>query len=69
MEEIRSADACLSLKTLSINGKDLMALGMPAGRELGVLLSALLDEVIEERLPNDRQSLLAAAKERISRKA
>ena len=69
VEEIRAADACLSLKTLRINGKDLMTLGMPAGKELGVLLSALLDDVIEERLPNDRQTLLAAAKERISRKA
>ena len=65
MEEIRVEDACLSLRTLAIGGDDLMALGVPKGKQIGELLHALLDDVIEERLPNEKEALLQAAKERI----
>lgn len=65
MEEIRAEDACLSLRTLAIGGDDLMALGVPKGKQIGELLHALLDDVIEERLPNEKEALLQAAKERI----
>ena len=67
MEEIRAEDACLSLRTLAISGDDLMALGVPKGKQIGELLHALLDEVIEERLPNEKNALLQAAKERIKK--
>ena len=67
MEEIRAEDACLSLRTLAIGGDDLMALGVPKGKQIGELLYALLDDVIEERLPNEKEALLQAAKERIKK--
>lgn len=67
MEEIRAEDACLSLRTLAIGGDDLMALGVPKGKQIGELLHALLDDVIEERLPNEKEALLQAAKERIKK--
>ncbi len=63
--EIRSEDACLSLRTLAVNGADLLALGIPEGKRIGAILQSLLDEVIEERLPNEKNALLQAAKERI----
>ena len=63
MRELREEDACLSLKTLAIKGNDLMALGVPAGKQMGRLLQLLLDEVVEERLPNEREALLSAARE------
>ena len=47
----------------NINGKDLMALGVPAGKRIGELLQMLLDEVVEERLPNERDALLDAVRE------
>ena len=65
IDEIRAEDACLSLRTLAINGDDLMALGIPKGKRIGEMLHALLDDVIEERLPNEKNALLQAAKERI----
>ncbi len=65
IDEIRAEDACLSLKTLRIKGSDLMALGVPEGKQVGALLHALLDDVIEERLPNEKNALLQAAKERM----
>jgi tRNA nucleotidyltransferase (CCA-adding enzyme) len=67
IEEIRAEDACLSLKTLAIDGADLMALGIPEGKKIGEVLHALLDDVIEERLQNEKNALLQAAKERIEK--
>ena len=65
IEEIRLEDACLSLRTLAVDGDDLMALGIPKGKRIGEILHALLDEVIEERLPNEKNALLQAATELI----
>ena len=67
IEEIRAEDACLSLKTLAVDGSDLMALGVPEGKKIGEMLHLLLDDVIEERLPNQKEALLQAAKERIKK--
>ena len=67
IDEIRAEDACLSLKTLAIDGADLMALGIPEGKKIGEMLHILLDEVIEERLPNEKSALLQAAKEQIKK--
>lgn len=57
LEEIRAEDTCLSLKDLAVNGRDLMALGLK-GREVGNTLNALLDQVIDENLPNAKEALL-----------
>ena len=62
MRAIRDADECLSLKTLQIKGDDLIAMGVPRGKEIGVILNALLEQVIDGALPNDRERLLTAAK-------
>lgn len=67
MEEIRAEDACLSLRTLAVSGDDLMALGIPRGKQIGEMLQSLLDDVIEERLPNEKNALLQAAKARIKK--
>ena len=60
LAELQAEDACLSLKTLAVNGNDLMALGY-RGKEIGFGLNALLKLVVEERLPNEKEALLAAA--------
>ncbi len=59
--EILAENACLSLKDLQINGQDLLSLGFPAGKQLGACLNGLLSAVLEERIPNERQALLAQA--------
>ncbi len=64
--EIRAADACLSLKTLAVKGDDLIALGIPAGKRIGEILNALLEEVLDERLPNEKMALMSAAKKIVS---
>ena len=57
LEEIRSEDGCLSLKDLSVNGYDLMEIGF-TGRAIGRMLNWLLEQVMEETLPNERSLLL-----------
>lgn len=63
LEEIRREDSCLKITDLAVNGEDLMALGYQ-GRQIGECLHWLLEQVLEETLPNDRQALLLAAKEK-----
>ena len=57
LEDLRREDACLRLKDLAVNGNDLMALGL-RGKEIGLCLNALLEQVLEERLPNEKEALL-----------
>ncbi len=64
LEEIRRENACLSLKDLAVNGHDLMALGLQ-GKAVGAALQTLLDQVLEEKLPNERQTLLDYVREQI----
>ena len=54
---------CCRVSQLAVNGRDLMAAGIPAGPGLRRVLEALLDSVIREECPNDRQSLLARAQQ------
>ena len=56
---------CLSLKTLSISGDDLLGLGMAPGPRMGQLLNAILEQVADGDLENDRAALLAYAKKHI----
>ena len=67
IDEIRAEDACLSLRTLAVGGDDLMALGIPKGKAVGQMLQILLDEVIEERLPNEKEALIGFAEEHIKK--
>ena len=62
IDELLDEDACLTLRDLAVNGKDLMALGIPSGKELGKCLQSLLDAVLDEALPNEKAALLEAAK-------
>ena len=62
LAELKAEDACLNLKALAVNGNDLMALGF-RGKEIGICLNALLEQVVEERLPNEKEALLAFAAE------
>lgn len=50
--------ACCKTAQLAVNGRDLLALGVRPGPAVGRLLAAALEQVVEERLPNDRAALL-----------
>ena len=61
--EIREAEECVSLRTLAVNGRDLIAAGLQPGRELGDILKQLLDEVLETPEKNEKDYLVSRAKE------
>ena len=54
---------CCRVSQLAVNGRDLMAAGIPAGPGLRRTLEALLDAVVRGQLPNERQCLLDAVRE------
>lgn len=62
LAELKAEDACLGLKDLAVNGNDLMALGY-RGKAIGTCLNALLEQVVDERMPNEKKALLAFAAE------
>ena len=51
---------------LAVNGRDLMAAGIPSGSALRRVLEALLDGVIRAEYPNEKPALLAAAQKIIA---
>jgi poly(A) polymerase/tRNA nucleotidyltransferase (CCA-adding enzyme) len=64
IEEEIARQSALTVRDLATDGRDLMAaLGLPPGPEIGRLLRTLLEEVIEEPERNERERLLARARE------
>ena len=62
----REQGECLSLKELDINGGDLIKeVGMKPGPEMGQVLNALLDKVIDDPVLNEKQKLISLAKDLI----
>lgn len=61
LEETLEAGSLFTTADLAVNGNDLIQLGMKPGPGMKQALSALLNEVQEERLPNTREALLAYA--------
>ncbi len=58
---IRARGEATSRGQLAVSGADLLALGIPAGPELGRLLTQLLDAVLDDPTRNTRESLLLLA--------
>lgn len=63
-EQIMEEQQCLTLKDLAVTGKDLIENGMKPGRELGDMLSYLLDCVLENPERNERETLLMLARDK-----
>ena len=62
LQALLAENACLTVKDLQVDGRDLMAIGFAADPLLGACLADLLEQVQEEQLPNEKSALLAAAK-------
>jgi tRNA nucleotidyltransferase (CCA-adding enzyme) len=61
---VASADAALKVTDLAIDGKDVMrVLGIPPGRQVGVVLERLLDLVLDDASLNTRERLEALVPE------
>ena len=60
LAEILAEESCLKIKDLAVNGHDLMEMGF-TGRAIGQCLQVLLDQVLDEQIPNEKTALLQAA--------
>ena len=61
IENLKKQGSALTLKDLSVNGKDLMALGIPHGKILGLILNELLETVLDSPEMNEKEKLLKVA--------
>ncbi|NFI51816.1 CCA tRNA nucleotidyltransferase [Clostridium botulinum] len=57
---------CFNLKDLSINGKDLINLGLEKGKNIGEMLNELLELVMNNPDLNDKEILIDIVKEKIN---
>ena len=64
LNALLARQACFSLRDLAVDGGDMLALGL-RGPAVGRALDALLAQVLDGALPNDRDALLDAARRTI----
>ena len=60
-QEVIDNNECISLNQLEINGNDLLELGLK-GKEISSTLQSLLNDVIEDNIPNEKDALLDKVK-------
>ncbi len=58
LDALLASRPCFTLKDLAVNGNDAVAAGLK-GPAVGEALRSLLDDVMDGRLPNEREALLA----------
>lgn len=64
MQSILDENACFKVKDLKVNGNILMKeLNIKPGKQIGIILNTLLNEVIDEKISNDYDILIARALE------
>lgn len=64
--ELLAGKSCFKLEDLAVKGSDLIGMGFREGKEIGRVLSALLDKVLEDQSLNDRDTLLGIARDMTS---
>ncbi|MFQ9882109.1 MAG: CCA tRNA nucleotidyltransferase [Clostridium sp.] len=58
LNEIIKAQECFTIKNLDVDGKDLIALGIKPGKDIGIILNNLLNKVIENPNLNKKEILI-----------
>ena len=60
LDAVLAEESCLKITDLAVNGNDLKQLGL-TGREIGKCLQFLLDQVLDEKIENNKEPLLQIA--------
>ncbi len=63
-QDILNQKDCLDIKQLAITGRDVMALGVPQGKQVGEMLNQLLELTLDDPAKNNRRYLLEQVKKR-----
>lgn len=66
IRECLETEQCFSVRDLPVKGGDVMALGVPAGPQVGRILERLLDDVLDGACPPEREALLERLKQLIN---
>ena len=66
IQECLETEQCFSVRDLPVKGGDVMALGVPAGPQVGRILDRLLDDVLDGTCPPERETLLERLKQVIN---
>mgnify|MGYP004452882317 FL=1 len=66
IRECLETEQCFSVRDLPVKGGDVMALGVPAGPQVGRILERLLDGVLDGTCPPEREALLERLKQIIN---
>ena len=66
IRECLETEQCFSVRDLPVKGGDVMALGVPAGPQVGRILEGLLDGVLDGTCPPEREALLERLKQVIN---
>lgn len=61
VQQVSDAKYALSIKALAVNGNDLMQLGIPKGKQIGLILNELFQCVLDDPEMNSREALLHVA--------
>jgi len=61
VEKILEEKQAFSLKDLAVNGNDLIDVGIPPGKTIGIILGELLETVLDDPSQNNRETLLVIA--------
>ncbi len=59
-EDAEKGETCFCMRDLAVGGRDLMEAGIPEGPEIGRALQELLEQVIDGKVPNEKERLLEA---------
>lgn len=62
IKKIQEENSAFTLKSLAVNGKDLMEIGIPSGKLIGKILDSLLETVLDDPKQNSKDVLLNIAK-------
>ncbi len=65
MAAVQAGPPVSPLKSLALNGHDLLAAGVPPGPQIGVLLRALHEKVLDDPALNERETLLKLLHEQL----
>jgi hypothetical protein len=61
VKKILEEKQAFSLKDHAVNGNDLIGMGIPPGKTIGIILGELLETVLDDPAQNTRETLLAIA--------
>ena len=59
--QIKESNACFTLKSLEVNGHDLISLGFE-GKQIGIILNDILTLVINEKIENNKDDIISYIK-------